>query len=73
MQEVEGMLTLLADKKKWNLQGEQIIFYDQVVMAQFDQHQQRLQSISKEQDDMQERHMKKSSDALDKLDNTFQK
>ncbi|MFZ6679683.1 hypothetical protein [Undibacterium sp. Tian12W] len=73
MQEVEGMLTLLTDKKKWNLQGEQIIFYDRVVMAQFDQHQQRLQSISKEQDDMQERHMKKSSDALDKLDNIFQK
>ncbi|MFZ6743645.1 hypothetical protein ACO0LC_10495 [Undibacterium sp. JH2W] len=73
VQEIENMLALLADKKKWTLQGEQLMFRDEATLTQFNRHQQKVQEILKEQQDMQQRHIKKNSMEMDKLNNNFQK
>lgn len=73
VQEIESMLMVLADKKKWTMQGEQLTFRDQATLTQFNQHQQKLQDILEEQEETQQRHLKKSSTEMDKLNNNFQK
>ncbi|MFZ6874053.1 hypothetical protein ACO0LF_18505 [Undibacterium sp. Di27W] len=73
VQEIEGMLNLLADKKKWTLQGEQLMFRDEAPLAQFNRHQQKLQEILKEQQDIQQRQIQKNNKEMDKLNNNFQK
>ncbi|BBB62108.1 hypothetical protein UNDKW_3835 [Undibacterium sp. KW1] len=50
-----------------------MILQDQATMTQFNQHQQKLQGISKEQKKLQEHDLKKSNAAFDTLNNTFQK
>ncbi len=57
----------------WVTQSEQLILQDQATMTQFNQHQQELQGISKEQKKLQQHDLKKSNAAFDTLNNTFQK
>jgi len=73
MEEIEAMLMLLADKAAWRLQGEELIFQKQETLVQFNQHQKKLQDISKEQEEMQQRQLTKSKAAMDKMSNIFQK
>ena len=70
--EVEGMLNLLANKKRWKLDNGQVMFYNQSDLDQFNAHNATIAEIGKKQVEAQKRQIEKSTAEFDKLKKTME-
>ncbi|MFZ6718803.1 hypothetical protein [Undibacterium sp. Ji49W] len=70
VQEVENIVTLLSDRTKWIVDGGQITFYGAEDLERFNAHNQKIERIAHQQEEMQKRRLEESKKNFEKLTNT---
>lgn len=73
LQEVENMLNLLADKKKWTVENEQLMFRKQADLDKFNTYNKSLEKIGQRQVELQQRQLNKSAQEIESLKTTLQR
>ncbi|PXX41485.1 hypothetical protein [Undibacterium pigrum] len=72
LQEVENMVKLLADKKKWTVEKDQVMFRKQEDLDKFNTYNGNLEKIGQRQVELQQRQLKKSAAEMQNLKSTLQ-
>ncbi|MFZ6653880.1 hypothetical protein [Undibacterium sp. TJN19] len=73
VEEVGNMINLLSDHKKWTVENNQFMFYTDGDMRKFNAYHQKIQDISKKQEETQKRRLEQGSKNFENLKNSFQK
>jgi|GEM_PF-2411378 len=73
LQEVENMVKLLTDKKKWTVEKDQVMFRQQADLDKFNTYNKNLEKIGQRQVELQQRQLNKSAVEMENLKSTLQK